>query len=570
MTTNYLVPNYMDVDFSTMKARLQEQLAKNDVFRDYNFEGSNITLLIELVSYLSALTTYYGNKIAQNQYLDTADLYETVHMLARLRGYEPKGYLSSEGTVTVTIGPSAGISAGQTYYIPAWTQLECSDEDIKFSTIVDTTATIPTTASFPYSFDLYVKQGEVVEYSYTGNDIVDNKLYLPNYNFDYDLDLDDDYPSIELKVNDVAWTRLNSFYNYVDELNNISTAYMLKYDKYERYYIEFSILRTVPEKTDTIEITILKSLGLDGNVATGIIDTLPTQETDGETGEFTGGFIYNTTDLEYLDNNYITITNAEATIGGVDPEVIDDIKQSSLVATHSQYRNVTKYDYITFLQSRPDVTVANAWGEQETSAPSGSFEEYNKVYLSLIPTDWGTGTISTSATSAGYDVPAEYSNAWKVELATYIEPYKMISAYEEFVLPEFVYFNYVVGIKVKRTYDFDTVANTVLNKLIYYFRNANQEFGKIVSFTDIIDYILDKSYVSTDDNFDQIKGIQTLIIRDINIPLHSVYEYNEIGNYPYYTTASVAGYENNIRHIQLGYNQFPVLDSTNCEFIEET
>lgn len=571
--TNLLVPNYMDIDFDTMKARLQDLLEANEVFKDYNYEGSNITLLIELVSYLAALTTYYGNKIAQNQYIDTAELYETVHMLARLRGYNPKGYISAYGTLTVSLDTTAaGVQPGDSVTVYQWKQIECEDplavdEDgvaIKYANVYETTETIPTTASFPYVFTIPVRQGEVVTYSYTGDDIIDYKIYLPNYKYDYDNDIDDDYPSIELAVNNVVWTRLSDFYDTIDGLQDLSTTYMFKYDKYQRYYIEFSSLRTVPEKTDAISITLLKTIGVGSNVAANAI-TKPDDE-----------FVYNNTAPRqgYLDNTHITVTNPTATSGEANPETIDDIKEASLAMTHSQYRNVTKNDYISHLELREDVVAANVWGEQEI-APSGSFEEYNKVYISVIPVgdpeDWPTSNITTT-TSGGYYYPSAYDSDWKIALATYIEPYKMISAWEEFVLPDLVYFNYVIGIRVKRTYNFDTVQTDVINKLIYYFRSSNQNFGSIISFTDIIDYILDTSYVDTanSNNFDNIKGIQTLIIRDVNVATHTVYESNTIGNYPYYTTAQTAGYDNNLRHIQLGYNQFPILDVTNTTCVEET
>lgn len=566
MATNTFIPNYMDIDFDTMKLRLQSLLSKNNTFRDYNYEGANITLLIELVSYLSAMTTYYGNKIAQNQYIDTAELYETVHMLARLRGYNPKGYISAEATVTVTIAdPSAlGIEVGNSVKIPAWKKIGTGDDTISFATTTDTTETIPLTATItdPYTFDIYVKQGDVASYTYTGNDIIDNKLYLPNYNFDYDSGTSDEYPSIQMLVGNTEWTRLTDFYDVIDELSDVTTTYMFKYDKYQRYYIEFSSLRSVPEKTDVITINLLKSLGVYGNLAAGLI-TIPEDD-----------FIYNvtkqtTTETEYLtvaDN--ISVTNLTAAIGGDNPETISVIKESSLAATHSQYRNVSKYDYETFLEGRSDIVAAHVWGEQEVS-PSGSFEEYNKVYISLIPYSWGESTISYY-TSAGYDYPIAYSDTWKTTLARYMEPYKMISAWEEFILPEFVYFYYVIGIKVKRTYDFATVRADVYNKLIYYFSSVNRNFGEIISFTDVIDFILDPSYVSEIDDFDQVKGIQTLVIRDINLPLHTVYEPNDSGNYPYYTTEAIGGYENNLRHIQLGHTQFPFLDWTNCTFVEET
>ena len=560
--TNALTPTYLDIDFNTMKARLQDLLAVNETFKDYNYEGSNITILIELIAYLTAMTTYYGNKIAQNQYMDTADLYETIHMLARQRGYDPKGYVSASGTITVSLDSSAGIELGQRVEVPAWKQIDCSVETdnnnnlLQYATTDKTTLTIPLTASFPYVFEVPVRQGTVVSYTYMGSDIVDNRIYLPNYSFDYDGNLLDSYPSIQLIVGDSEWTRLPDFYNTIDGLSILDTGYMFKYDKYQRYYIEFSTLRSVPVNTDVITINLLISTGVGGNVGAGKIDT-PELE-----------FVKNLDTNLFLNNEYITVTNPAATSGEADPETIDDIREASLARTHSQYRNVTKNDYISHLEELPEVIVANVWGEQEI-APSGSFEEYNKVYISIIPYEWGTGTINT-VTSAGYEVASSYNLDWKSDLAYYLQPYKMISAWEEFVVPDLVYFSYVIGIKVKRTYDFGAVAADVKNKLIYYFRAANHNFSDTISFTDIIDYIMDPSYISPVNSFPNIYGVQTIIIREINVMTHDIAEPNNTNIYPQYTTNPVIGYDNTLRHIRLGNNQFPIIDYTNCTFVEET
>lgn len=579
---NTLIPNYLDVDFSTMKARLGDLLSKTETFKDYNYEGSNITLLIELVSYLNALTMFYGNKIAQNQYIETADLYETVHMLSRLAGYNPKGYISAEGELTITlVAPSASEGGGTVWYldpdrdnavyIPAWKSVYCSkaiDSDgdpVYYTNTTSFTEIIPSGAVYPYTLTnkLHVKQGKVITYEnkYTGNDLIDNRLYLPAENFDYDLDINDIYPSIELTVNGGdPWTRLSDFYDENDELNEEVEAYMFKYDKYQNYYIEFSPFRKVPEKSDIIDIKLLKSAGLSGVVGALIIDTVEDSQ-----------YIYNSTEYKYINVELLSIKNTAASYGGADPETTEKIKEAISTATHTQYRNVTRKDYIKFLEERTDIVVATVWGEQEVS-PSGCFQEYNKVYISLMPNSFGTSTIELNGGTILFPQPSSYSEDWKKNIATYLEPYKMICAWEEFILPEFVYFNYIIGIKLKRTYNFNTVVEAVKNKLIWYFNSVNREFGETISFTNIMEYILNMDNVSPDDSFTAVNGIQTLIIRDVNVlsPITIPYEPNDVGNYPQYTTALVTGYENKLRHIKLGFNQFPILDVATIQFVEET
>lgn len=561
-----LVPQYLDIDYATMKRRLQEELQKSEIFKDYNYEGANITLLIELISYLGALTTYYLNKVAKNQYIDTADIYETVHMLSRLRGYNPQGYRSAKTEVTISIDSAAGISAGDQIRLDAWKTIQCptlKDKDgnvLRFAVVTPHVYNIPPSFTSPYEITVPVRQGRVVNYTYKGSDLVDNILYLPFENFDYDDSIDEnESPSVQLAVNDEFWQRVGDFYDEISGLRENDNVFMLRYDKYQKYIIEFSPMRNVPAATDTISITMLVSEGPDGAAGSNTI-TKPEDE-----------FIYNDTTERYLDNNYITVTNPTATTDSSLPENIDEIKAASTGVLHSQYRNVTRVDYISHLESRSDIVVANVWGEQDI-APSGSVQEYNKVHISLIPDEWGTGTIETSASSAGYLIPIAYSPVWKEDISYFLEPRKMLSAYEQYDLPDLVYFRFDIGIKVKRTYSYTAVVNAVKDKLIYYFSSTQREFNDVISFLEIQEYIVDSTKVSIDnESWPAVKGIQNLIIRDIDVPTHTVYEPNNIGNYPQYTApaSTYADDENKLRKIELGFNQFPMLDIENTTFFEE-
>jgi len=105
---NVLTPEYLDIDYNTLVSTIKEELADSAVFRDYNYEGSNIAVLIELVSYIGELNTYFLNKIAKNVYMETVDIYENANRLAKLEGYEPKGYVSSRTTLNLTVSADDG------------------------------------------------------------------------------------------------------------------------------------------------------------------------------------------------------------------------------------------------------------------------------------------------------------------------------------------------------------------------------------------------------------------------------------------------------------------------------
>lgn len=558
-----LVPDYLNVDFTTIISRIKTQMGNSDTFKDYNYEGANFTILMELMAYIGEMNIYLLNKIAQNVHIETADIYEAVNRNSRQMGYEPKGPVSSRGTVTVT---ASGLTPDHEYRIAEYTQLESTeeydDEAIKFTntTLYSNTPT----ASF-FNLDMTVKQGEVTQLTgYTGDDLVDNELVLPS-NYSYDNDLDDDYPSLSLYVNSNKWVRLSDFYDDLSLSQDVQDVYMFVYDRYRRSKVVFSSSRTVPTSDDIINLTVLKTLGVNGAVGAATITVLPTQ------------FLYDVTESAWIDNSKLSISNTLVTTGQADAEDTDLIKNNAKTGLHAQFRNVTATDYISNLESRSDINVAHAWGEQDV-APSGNVNEFNKVYLSVIPSEWTSSTIGTSAgwwitdwsASAAIVTPSGYNPTWESTLQTFIEPRKMISAYEVFQLPELVYFSFEFGVRLKRLYDLALIQADLKSKLDYYFRAVNQNFNSIINFNDIIEYLLDTTEVSPTDNFDNIKGIRNLNLRDLDVN-KTVYESNSNNNYPQYVEiASEYTGENQLRKIEIGFNQFPILQLDAVVINEET
>jgi len=552
-----LRPDYLNVDFTTLVSRMRAQLANSDVFADYDYEGSNIAILIELMAYLGELSTFFINKIAKNVYIDTADIYENVHRLATLMGYDPKGYLAAQTDLSVTV--SAGLIEGDVLSIPAWHQITSSAEDsegtsIKFCT---TQSWYLSAGTLPYTFSLPVRQGEVNSLgTYTGDDFVDNELILPQEDYGYDDFLLDENVSIQVTVNDEIWTRVSDFYDELSGLQDNDEVYKFEYDKYQRYKLVFSTSRTVPDGDDEIEIIVIKTLGVDGEVAASTI-TIPD-----------ANMIYNTATADYLETADITVTNSTATFGSSSPEIVADIKDNARGALHSQFRTVTAYDYRTYLESRSDILAATAWGEKEV-APSGDYSEYNKVHLSVIPYQRSKATIDTSASSIVSDgvVPIAYSSSWTSLLGEYIEPRKMLSAYESWELPTLIYFDFEIGLRVNRTFNFATVMADVQNKLVWYFNKVNRDFNEEIDFRDIYEFIMDPEEVSADDNFDNISGVRNLIFRDIDVLNATVQAYGS-ATYPRYAEATISG-DNVLRTIELGHDQFPALSVVTTRITQE-
>jgi hypothetical protein len=410
-----------------------------------------------------------------------------------------------------------------------------------------------------------VFQGEVTTLQgYTGKDLIDNELLLPE-NYSYDNDLDDEYPTIILTVNGYKWERVSDFYDELSAVRTDDNVYMFVYDRYRRGKIVFNSARNVPARDDELEIRVLRSLGFAGGVAANTITVLPSL------------FLYDLTTASWVDNRKINIWNDNATFGAADAETVDQVKQNARARLHAQFRNVTAVDYKSDLERRSDVVIANAWGEQDIS-PSGTIGEFNRVHLSVIPSEWNAETINFRrdvfmadwGTSGAMMVPSAYNPEFEEALKLHIEPRKMVSTYEVMELPELVYFTFTFGVRRKRLYNFDEITTDLKDKLDYYFRAENQVFASEINYNDIIEYILDTTKVSDDNIFDKVKGIRNLNLRDIDVSTR-VYEPNVSNLFPMYVETSGAYIgENKLRKIKLGFNQFPVLQLDTVQVDEET
>lgn len=563
-------PQYLSIDYLSLVDKFKNELQESAVFNDYDFEGANITVLLELMAYVGELTTFFSNKIAKNCFLETADVYEAANRLARQSGYEPKGTRSARGTIAVSV---SGTSPGDVVRVLSWKQLSSgrTDDDgneIKFAT----TTSVETTASGSLTvLNVPIRQGVITDLTgYSGEDLIDNELILPQ-EYAYDDDVDDEIPSVRLLVNDEQWTRLSDFYLNLIPIQT-DNVYQFIYDRYKRNKVVFNSAFNVPGNNDNIDVRVLQSLGANGSIAADSNEEWTIEDTDFV--EITSGSsVYN------ANNDNISISLSATTIGAASPETIDELRVNSASALRAQFRNVTSQDYNSHLSSRSDITVANAWGEQDIVPSGGDPQEFNIVHISVIPDVYGASTISTGTSGFTTDwgslastvVPSAYSSAWEEELLNYLKPRKMLSAYEIFELPDLVYFSFEIGVRKKRTYNFTEVAQDVRSKLDYYFRAGNQQFNATINFMDVVEFLLDTTQVSSDDEFENIKGIRNLNIRDINSnKIIFAYGTTGVDNYPRWEDPPWTNRDNMLRRIKIGLNQFPVLATNSVRIFEES
>jgi hypothetical protein len=531
-----LIPTYINADYDTALTKFIDLLQEDDTFKDFNYHGSNIAMITQLMSYMADFTNFYTNLVAKNVYVDTADVYETVHRLVKQKGYIPLGYLSSQANVTMTVdnlSPS-GVAPSGEINIDGWHTINTGAEDSDGNTIyytlterqeISVTADNDdiTISDSSVSFELPFRQGTIDERFYTGQDLVDNQIVLPFHDYDNGM-YPYDVQAIQVTVNDREWIRVHDFYDHISGLiPDERNVYTFFYDKYQRYAVSFASSFDIPNPSDVIRIRLLRSLGTNGIIGANTVALTTDLEDFGMT--YTINNI--TSDIALTD--ITQFTNLEASVGGATPEIVRDLKANADANMHTQFRNVTGLDYKFHLEMRSDVIKGTAWGENEVDP--GNTIEYNKVYVSCIPRDgnvssWINGVFETTditwvdtdtpTLSATIEIPTNYLTSFENQLLRYLEPRKMISVYEFPVIPQGIFFRFDIGIRVNRSYKYTDVLNDVRNKLTYFFDSINREFKEEINFMDIHNFVYDLSITTDDDDFLFIKGLDNLVIRDIS------------------------------------------------------
>lgn len=563
--------NYLDIDYSTYLQNQKNVLKESDTFKDYNYEGSNISVLLELLAYQMELNTYYQNKIVSNMFIDTARIYNTVHRLAGLIGYKPKGHISAFATLSITV---TGDYSDQTLSVPSYSVFTTED-GLEFVNTVDYTFTVPSSATESYTFEINVKQGEHQRVTYTGRDVVEYSIILPTVEYDHDDNSTNDQQSIKLYVNpdqsSDAWTRVYDVFRNISGLITNDNVYSFEYNKHQNYIINFSYARNYPQEGDEVVVDLIKTSGVDG--AAG-----PNTITDAEEP-----FIYIGSSNSTIPLDNVTITNENSTSGSAAPEEIIDIKRKATANINRQYRCVTRKDFNNYLESKQDINAANVWGENEQNPDNEANPElYNQIYISAVPDVWGTSTIETSAiswnieseTTAEIFQATNFTTTFKSKIAEYLETQKLMNNFENYVLPEIIFFSIDIGITTKRLYNFNNISNAIKNKLVYYFKDTRRDFQDIIDFRAISEWILDTSIQSDDYDFSPIRGINRFVIRDIRLintsnSDESIYDYGS-SSFPRFAMEDLSNYyENLLKPIELGLEQFPQINSDTIRIYDE-
>ncbi len=361
---------FTSLDFDEIKAQIRSYLRANSNFSDFDFEGSNFSVLIDTLAYNTYINSFNANLVANESFLDSATIRENVVSLARNIGYIPRSKSSAKASIYFDVQTDS--TEPLLYLKPGLVCVgNANNTTYRFSTSQPLHASIKNgVASFGSATDpIEVSQGTVLQVQFLVNNSVDQRFLLQNPSIDAS--------TIKVFVSGPADGNLGREYSMIDNILNInknSEVFFIQEVQDEKYEILFGdgYFGKKLENNSVITVRYIITDGADSNGASqfsfqGVFTTKdPNSEVDLPTVIPTGGIVINT---------------VNGATNGAEMENVNSIKYFAPRIYSSQYRAVTPRDYEAIIQTiYPRTESVAVIGGEELSPP-----QFGKVQISIKP-----------------------------------------------------------------------------------------------------------------------------------------------------------------------------------------
>jgi len=365
--------NFTSLDFDQIKETLKQYLQSNSNFTDYDFEGSNLSTILDVLAYNTYITSYNANMISNEVFIDSATLRENVVALARNIGYVPRSKKAATATINFTVEP--GITPPPTTVTlkkgPVASTNSFGGQSFTFGLTKDVTKpVIDGVASF---LDLDIKEGSVVDqkFPYSTNNI-NQRFILSNAGIDLE--------TLEVYVRPSATSSLLSSYTRQDSLFDAVTGsaitgdsliYYIQEIEDEQYEIIFGdgIFGKALSDGNIVEASYIISNGSEANGISNL--------------SFSGKCTYSRNAVENTITSGISLVTANIpSTGGDEIESVDSVKKYAPQIYGTQNRALTSNDYEILIPNKiyPETESISVYGGEELVPP-----QYGKVFISIKP-----------------------------------------------------------------------------------------------------------------------------------------------------------------------------------------
>lgn len=490
-----------ELDFDGIKTNLKEYLRSQSQFSDYDFEGSGLNILLDVLAYNTHYMAYYLNMVGNEMFLDSATLRNSVVSHAKNLNYVPNSVRGAIAKVNILATDPGGTQS--TITLPAYTQFQSQQVDGINYTFVNLTAQTATrnvsTDTFTFN-NVTIKQGEKLTYNVTVNGSnTKRRFVIPNPNIDT--------TTLLVSVQNSTLDSTKNTYVLSEDLtaaNANSQIYFLEEDASEQFAIYFG------------------DGYLGKNLSNGNIVQLTYLVSDGDAANKANSF----TIVDNLGNPTISnviVTSVSSAAAGSLKEGIDQIKFTAPKFYTTQNRAVTVNDYGTLLlKDYPNVQSVSVWGGEDNDPV-----QYGKIFIAMSP-------------KAGYAI----TNAEKLRIVDeIIKTRSVLTVTPEIVDPKYTYLKVVADVHYdssKTTLTQEELKTLIRNTVLTYNTNDLGKFNSTFRFSKLQKQIdlTDTSFLSSDMKIEAQKRFEPTLNfaknydLDYNMPLRRGEYKNKLYSYP--------------------------------------
>lgn len=341
-----------DLDFESIRGNLVTFLSSQSRFKDYDFDGSNLSVLLDVLAYNTHMNNFYTNMAISEMFLDSAQIRDSVVSRAKELNYTPRSTRSAVASIDITIAPG---DAPATITIPRGAIFTSRIDNTIYS--FSTADPIVVTAGDGYlASDVPVYEGTFVEDSFVVDTSISNQRFVINN------------PNV-----DTSSIKINVQTSTVDTTNNefIQATSLLGYDSLSKIFFV--------QAADKSRYELVFGDGVIGKALIhGNVINASYRISSGSAANKAGSF-KSASSIDGYATSLVTVTTNELAYGGAEAETINSIKFNAPRHYQTQNRAITLDDYRTILLAEyPDIRALNVYGGESVYPP-----QYGSVFISV-------------------------------------------------------------------------------------------------------------------------------------------------------------------------------------------
>lgn len=454
--------NLVNLDFTTLKDSLKDYLKAQPIFKDYDFEGSNINVLLDILSYNTYLNSFYLNMIGNEMFLDSAQLRESVISRAKELNYTPRSFKSARANVQITVAGNSSVAA---ITMPKGTTFTSKVGSNTYTFSTDSSIVITGSGNNFISEEITIYEGQYVTDTFNVNYSNPTQRYiLSNPTIDTDsltvLVLENNGSDV------LTYLRATSLF---DKQSN-SQVYFLQGAENERYEILFGD-GVIGRKPSDNAVVVCEYRATKGELPNGAT----TFKADGSIGGFSNVSV-------------ATLTSAQQ---GSISESIESIKFNAPRYFTSQERAITAEDYENLLKIYfPEINAVSVFGGEEIDPP-----QFGKVFIA----------VDLKNVDGVPDIRKE-------QYYKFIKPRSSLSIDPVFIDPDFMYLDVETTVRFNinlTALSIDSIKNAVLTTIRNFNTTYIDDFNVDFRYSNFVTAIdsTDRSIISNDT---VVRAIRTL------------------------------------------------------------